>query len=100
MKNGNIKWQDAEETEMSQLSEYQTFFDKGKGGQAPTGYKKIRCHMIYDIMHDSRHKARLVVGGHLTDPNTKILYSGVVSLRCIRLVVFLAELSSLDTMGS
>ena len=37
MKNRNTKWQDAEETEMSQLSEYRTFVDKGKWGQAPAG---------------------------------------------------------------
>jgi hypothetical protein len=100
MKNGNTKWQDAEETEMSQLSEYQTFVDKGKGGQAPAGYKKIRCHMIYDVKHDGRHKARLVAGGHLTDPNTESVYSGVVSLRGIRLVVFLAELNGIELWGA
>jgi hypothetical protein len=99
-KNGNTNWQDAEETEMNQLSEYQTFVDKGKGGQAPSGYKRIRCHMIYDVKHDGRHKARLVAGGHLTDPNTESVYSGVVSLRGIRLVVFLAELNSLELWGA
>jgi Reverse transcriptase (RNA-dependent DNA polymerase) len=98
--NGNTKWQDAEETEMRQLIEYQTFVDKGKGGEAPTGYKKIRCHMIYDVKHDGRHKARLVAGGHLTDPNTESVYSGVVSLRGIRLIVFLAELNSLELWGA
>jgi hypothetical protein len=79
MKNNNKKWQDAEATKMNQLLEYQTFLDKGKGGDAPMGYKKIRCHMVYDVKHDGRHKARLVAGGHLTDPNT----DSVVSLRGI-----------------
>jgi len=78
--NGNTKWQDAEATEMNQLSEYNTFVDKGINGVVPSGYKKIRCHMIYDVKHDGRHKARLVAGGHLTDPNTESVYSGVVSL--------------------
>jgi Reverse transcriptase (RNA-dependent DNA polymerase) len=100
MKNGNKKWQEAEETEMRQLLEYQTFIDKGKGGEAPNGYKKIRCHMVYDMKHDGRHKARLVAGGHLTDPNTESVYSGVVSLRGIRLVVFLAELNKLQLWGA
>jgi hypothetical protein len=50
--NGNTKWQDAEATEMGQLLEYNTFIDKGVGGIAPSGYKKIRCHMIYDGKHD------------------------------------------------
>jgi hypothetical protein len=56
--------------------------------------------MVYDGKHDGRHKASLVAGGHLTDPNTDIVYSGVVSLRGIRLVVFLAELNGLELWGA
>ena len=99
-KNKNTLWHEAEATEMNQLLEYKTFIDKGKGTPAPSGYKRIRCHMIYDVKHDGRHKARLVAGGHLTDPNTESVYSGVVSLRGIRLVVFLAELNSLELWGA
>jgi hypothetical protein len=44
--NGNTKWHEAEETEMKQVLEYNTFVDQGKGGNAPAGYKKLRCHMI------------------------------------------------------
>jgi len=99
-KNKNTLWQEAEATEMQQLLDYKTFIDNGKGTTAPTGYKRIRCHMIYDVKHDGRHKARLVAGGHLTDPNTESVYSGVVSLRGIRLVVFLAELNSLKLWGA
>jgi hypothetical protein len=40
--------------------------------------------MVYDINYC--HKSRLVAGGHLTDLNTDSVYSGVVSLRGIRLV--------------
>jgi hypothetical protein len=56
--------------------------------------------MIYDVKHDGRHKAQLVAGGHLTDPNTESVYSGVVLLRCIRLIVFLAELNKLQLWGA
>jgi Reverse transcriptase (RNA-dependent DNA polymerase) len=97
--NGNTKWYEAEETEMKQLLEYNTFVDQDQGGDAPAGNKKIRCHRIYDVKYDGRHKARLVAGGHLTDPNTES-DSGVVSLRGIRLVVFLAELNSLELWGA
>jgi hypothetical protein len=55
--NGNTKWQDAEATEKNQLMEYNTFIDRGFGGIVPNGYKNIRCHMIYDVKHDGRHKA-------------------------------------------
>jgi hypothetical protein len=51
-KNKNKRWKEAEDTEQNQLLEYQTFIDKGIGGEAPPGYKKIRCHIIYDVKHD------------------------------------------------
>ena len=95
-----MKWQEAEAIEMGQLLEYKTFVNEGKGGQAPAGYEKFRCHIIYGVKHDGRHKARLVAGGHLTDPNTESVYSGVVLLRGIRLVVFLAELNDLQLWGA
>ena len=98
--NGNTKWQDSEAVEMQQLAEYKTFEDKGKGAAAPIGYKKIRCHMIYDVKHDGRHKSRLVAGGHLTDLNIDSVYSGVVSLRGIRLITFLSQLNLLELWGT
>jgi hypothetical protein len=100
LSNGNLLWQESEATEMKQLAEYNTFIDKGKDGIPPGGYKKIRCHMVYDVKHDGRHKSRLVAGGHLTDPNTESVYSGVVSLRGIRLVTFLSELNQLELWGT
>ena len=50
--------------------------------------------------HDERHKARLVADGHLTDVPISSVYSGVVSLRGIRLVIFLAELNEIDSWGT
>ena len=79
-KNGNRKWQDSEELEKDQLLEYDTFLDLGKGSPVPEGYKKIPCHMVYDVKHDGRHKSRLVAGGHRTDTPVESTYSGVVSL--------------------
>ena len=46
-------------------------------------------------MHDGRYKSRVVAGGHLTKTPAESIYSGVVSLRGVRLVVFLAELNDL-----
>jgi hypothetical protein len=39
--NRNIKWYEAEETEMKQMLEYNKFVDQVKGGDAPAEYKKI-----------------------------------------------------------
>ena len=99
-KNGNTRWQDFTKVEMDQLNEYSTFEDRGKNAQLPTGYKKIRTHLVYAVKHDGRHKARMVADGHLTDLLLDSVYSGVVSLRGLRLVLFLAELNNLDTCAT
>jgi hypothetical protein len=98
LKNGNTLWREASDLEMSQLAEYDTFRDLGHKDTAspPTGYKKIRTHLIYDCKHDGRHKAWMVANGHLTDIPLESVYSGVVSLRGLRIVTFFAELNGLD----
>ena len=95
-RNGNTKWADAHALEMGVMNDYHVFKDFGTGDKPPDGYKKIRVRMIYDVKHDGRHKARLVAGGHLTDIPLESVYSGVVSLRGLRLVVFLAEHNDLE----
>jgi hypothetical protein len=79
--NGNTKWRDAELVELAQIDEYDTFEDVGKFGKVPVGFKKIRVHMVNDMKHDGRYKARLVAGGHLTETPIDSVYSSVVSLR-------------------
>ena len=64
-----------------QIIEYETFEDKGKGAKVLMDYKLIRCHFVFDVKHDGRHKARYVAGGHLTDPLLDSVYTGVLSLR-------------------
>ena len=85
-KNKNNKWQQAETLELNQINKYLTFDDQGKNGKVPTSYKKIRVHLIYDVKHNGRHKARLVAGGHLTDVPMESVYSGVVSLCGLHIV--------------
>ena len=94
--NGNTDWADAEQLEISQLDDYDSFQDLGKGAAVPEGYTKIRCHFVYDRKHDGRSKARFVAGGHMTDTPVDSIYSGVVSIPGIRMVTFLAELNGLE----
>lgn len=96
--NKNDRWKKAVELEMSQLDEYSTFEDIGhaQDTRPPAGHKKIRVHLVFDVKHDGRHKARLVADGHLTEAPLESVYSGVVSLRGFRLVLFLAELNDLQ----
>ena len=102
VRNGNSRWQESINTELLQIDEYDTFHDKGhKDNTAPPdGYKKIRVHLVFDVKHDGRHKARLVADGHLTDVPVDSVYSGVVSLRGIRLIIFLAELNGMETWAA
>jgi Reverse transcriptase (RNA-dependent DNA polymerase) len=97
-RNGNTLWEDAATSELTQIDDYDTFIDKGHHTKvkAPIGYKKIRVYLIFDVKYDGRHKARLVSDGHLTDTPLESVYSGVVSLRGFRIVLFLAELNHLE----
>ena len=69
---------------------------KGKERKSRKTINLYRCHFVFDVKHDGRHKARYVAGGHLTDPPLDSIYSRVVSLRSLQLVIFLAELNGLQ----
>jgi hypothetical protein len=62
------------------------------------GCKNFRVYFVLAVKHDLRHKARLVTGGHLTDPSTDGTYSIVVSLQSMRIAMAAAELNKLDIM--
>ena len=97
-KNGNTKWQDAMKEEVNSLLTYTTFKDEGKIKYLE-GYKRINVHFVFAVKFDLRHKARLVAGGHLTDPNTTDnTYSSVVSLRSMRIAIVAGELNDLEIM--
>ncbi|KAL7580569.1 hypothetical protein ACA910_003691 [Epithemia clementina (nom. ined.)] len=106
--NGNSKWYDAVQLEMSQIREYQVFEDRGKAiygankkiENAPKDHHKIRVHLVFAVKHDGRHKARLVADGHLTPEPVESIYSGVVSLRSLRITIFLGKLNDLELWGA
>ena len=98
--NQNTMWSDAMTLEMEQLQEYSTFKNLGRGAAAPDGYKKIRVHFVFAVKHDGRHKARLVADGHLTEVPLDSVYSGVVSLRSLRIVIFLGELNRVQIVSA
>jgi hypothetical protein len=95
-KNGNSLWNVAVGLEITQLDEYESFADLGAGAPVPKDHKKITVHLVFAVKHDGRHKARLVAGGHLTPTPIASVYSGVVSLRALRIVTFLSELNDLN----
>ena len=106
--NNNSKWYDATKAELNSIHSYQVFqkhekaqYDKQKKViNAPPGYQKIRVHLIFAVKYDGRHKARLVADGHLTPDPVESIYSGVVSLRNLKLVIFLGKLNNLELWGA
>jgi hypothetical protein len=68
-----------------------------KNSTSPVGYQRIPCHMIFDIKMDFTH---FVVGGHVTDPPTSIIYSSVVSRESARIAFLVAALNGLDIMAA
>ena len=106
--NNNSKWYDATKAELDSIHSYQVFhkhekaqYDKQKKViNAPPGYQKIRVHLIFAVKYDGRHKARLVADGHLTPDPVESIYSGVVSLRNLKLVIFLGKLNNLELWGA
>ena len=105
--NGNNKWKEAIDLEIEQIKEYQVFNDFGKAvyekikiTNAPEGHQKIRVHFVFDVKHCGKFKARLVADGHLTKEPMETVYSGVVSIRNLRLTMFLAELNNLELWGA
>ena len=101
--------QNGNKLEIVQINEYKVFQDHGKAqydpksrkvSNSPNGYQKIRVHLIFAVEHDGRHKGRLVAGGHLTPDHIESIYSGVVYIRSLRLVIFLAKLNHLEVWGA
>ena len=66
----------------------------------PKGYHRIKVHLVFAVKFDGRHKARLVADGHLTPEPIENIYSGVGSLRNLRLVIFLGKLNHLELWGA
>ena len=61
---------------------------------------KILSHFVFDVKHGIRYKDTLVADGHLTNVPLSSFYSGGVSLRGTRLVLFLDELNGLESWGT
>ena len=106
--NNNTKWADATRDEVDCIKEQQVF-TKGQRAKwdsnhkkilnAPPNHQKIRLNLIFAVKYNGRHKARLVADGSLTPEPAENIYSGVVSLRHLRLVIFLGELNNLELWG-
>ena len=85
--------------ELRQLQDFKTYHSIGKDARVPEGYQKIPVRMVFDVKQSLKRKARLVARGDKTVPPCNSVYSGVASLRSLRIVCFLAELNGLTVTG-
>ena len=94
---GTDFWRRAIEKEMRNVMPAFEFRDDN---DIPKFYKRIDCHMIFDIKMDLTRKARLVAGGHMTDEPKESTYSSVVSRDSVRLAFMIAALNDLDILSA
>ena len=85
---------------MDKTYKYKAFKSPSKGGRKSKNHVMIRVHLVYNVKQDERCKARLVAGGHMTGPNTNTYYSSAVSLRAMRMMIFLAELNGMELIAA
>ena len=100
--NNNTKWADATRDEMDCIKEQEVFTTCQRAKwesnhkrilYAPLNHQKIRGNLTFAVKYNGRHKARLVADSSLTP-------EPVVSLRHLRLVIFLGELNNLELWGA
>ena len=97
--NGKTLWRDAIKKEMDQLMEYKSFKARKDLKKTPSGYQFVKLHLVFDVKHDLRRKARMVAGGHMTKTTHEDAFSSVVSLKGMRFCIFIAELNVLGILA-
>ena len=95
--NKDTLWKDAILKELRKIMSFNVF-RVSPDGKPPEGYKQIPCHIIFDVKHDGRRKARFVAGGHLTLDPGEDSYSGVIAPDAIRLGMFAAIHNNLKVL--
>ena len=98
-KNGNTKWQDSMTTEIDGIQDHETLRFLPPGSEPPKGYQFAKLRMIFDVKHDLRRKARLVIGGHMVDATGQPIYSSAVQLASVRLLNVIAKAHGLKCIA-
>ena len=96
--NGNNLWEEAITKEINQLLDLETFKILERGERAPEDYTFVSLIIVFDVKHDGRRKARIVAGGHMTDPSTEDVYSSLVGPDGVRMVTYIADSNGLKMM--
>ena len=91
----NSKWKDAMAKEISIMKDYQVF-DHLMDSQIlnqKDGWQFAPLHWVFTIKHDLRHKARLVIGAHVTTADDLDKYTATTSMDGVKLQLFLTARS-------
>ncbi|MEM7375757.1 MAG: reverse transcriptase domain-containing protein [Bacteroidota bacterium] len=87
-KNGNNLWAQAIKKEMDKVMVAFKVLEPGE--DPPSDSKLIPLRMIFAVKMDFTRKARLVAGGHMTDPPTSSTYSSVAARDSVRIIFLIA----------
>jgi hypothetical protein len=68
--------------------------------EACTRIQEDTMSMIFYIKMDFTRKARLVAGGHLTDPPSCLIYSSVVSRKSVRIAFLITAINGYDVIAA
>ena len=98
--NGNTLWWGAIRKEMKNIRPAFEVWEKDIS-ELPSGYKKITCHMIFDVKmgKNFKRKARFVADGHKTHTPARMTYSSVLSRDSFWIALTIASLNELYVMA-
>ena len=78
------------------MKEYDVFQAMAEGAGVPEGYSCISLHWVFNVKHNFRHRAMIIAGGHVAPIPDESPSSSVVSLKGVRLLLFLSQLFKLN----
>ena len=86
-------------TSLERLGVFQLYPPKTKF-EKKDGWKYASMHMIFDVnQQDLRHKARLVVGGHVVDSMENTTYLSTIKYVSVRLSLLISVKNGLGIMA-
>jgi hypothetical protein len=99
IKNQNTFWEDSIANELKEVKVAFNVLDEGT--HEPVNIQFMKCHVIFDVkMEDFWRKARLIAGGHMTNPPAAATYASIVSRESICIALTAAALNDLDLLAA
>ena len=99
--NNNHLWRDAIGKEIDTMREYNVFspIHKGKTLLCSEGWQFSPLHWVFAVETDLRHKARMVMGGHVTNADDMDKYAATTSMNGVKLQLYLTSRGKKDLIS-